>query len=711
MDDPTSNQAKRTKIAPARPPPPKRMPNDMPSTVRKHYEELSNIRAERVRWFYFEDKKWSPFCGQESLRIEQCYRSQAKLSSHLKTSPDLCEVCTVLGGLYDVDVAKRICKPVYWKADPLEICRGTWFKGSASETHWTPITEEEAKLIEQSHQMLWHSMGLNPGVPHVNNSSNTSTTINDTENKNVLCTLQLSGYYVEWTDLTEVWLHSEGVTSKIFRGMVQKIGGSTGVHATPLHRGYHTECRVSDCPADVTHLVFVIHGIGQLMNSSINECCHMLRNGSKQIAEKYFKEENSKGRVEFVPVEWRSSLKLDEGVIDLVTPHTVRGVRNVINTSMMDIMYYTSPFYREEIIGFVKNELNKLYNLFLSRHPTFQENGNVSIIAHSLGSVIIYDILERWDLRLRDIEASTQNRFVTDSINYLNSMEENLENSNSPRPGDSKNNPIHVELAQAQLRLEELDFKLHNQMSGLSNGQSSKDALHFKVANCFLIGSPLAVFFTLRGFRPGEETEKAVMPQIVCKRLFNIYDQCDPVAYRLEPLFRERYSNVEPVHIKGHAETNYTYDSSEQILQPDSSGGTGNWLVYALIGQPKGGKAAEGNAKPGPTQASTDQCDGGDTTNATKDVSSGGWFSRMFSRSTTNAFDASDQDAVDGDKENADSTKRKQVLSRRIDYTLSENRTQYWSAITSHLSYWNSKDLCRFVLHQIYSDKALNHDQ
>jgi hypothetical protein len=139
-----------------------------------------------------------------------------------------------------------------------------------------------------------------------------------------------------------------------------------------------------------------------------------------------------------------------------------------------------SLLYHFQIIVFVKNELNKLYNLFLSRHPSFREHGNVSIIAHSLGSVIVYDILERWDLKLRDMESSSQNRFVTDSINYLNSMEENM-NSDSSIPGDSKENPIHVELAQAQLRLEELDFKLHNQMSGLSNGHSSKDALQFKV--------------------------------------------------------------------------------------------------------------------------------------------------------------------------------------------------------------------------------------
>ena len=70
-------------------------------------------------------------------------------------------------------------------------------------------------------------------------------------------------------------------------------------------------------------------------------------------------------------------------------------------------------------------------------------------------------------------------------------------------------------------------------------------------------------------------------------------------AYRLEPLFRERYSNIEPVHIKSHADTNYTYDSPEQPLQPDSSGGTGNWLVYALLGRPKAGNPTEGGPEPG----------------------------------------------------------------------------------------------------------------
>ena len=102
------------------------------------------------------------------------------------------------------------------------------------------------------------------------------------------------------------------------------------------------------------------------MNEILHCFTSRLRCGSKEIAEKYFEGESKNGRVEFVPVEWRSSLKLDEGVIDLVTPHTVRGVRNVINTSMMDIMYYTSPFYREEVSGgtSASNRKHVLYHCF-----------------------------------------------------------------------------------------------------------------------------------------------------------------------------------------------------------------------------------------------------------------------------------------------------------------------------------------------------------
>lgn len=38
--------------------------------------------------------------------------------------------------------------------------------------------------------------------------------------------------------------------------------------ATQLHRGYHTDACTDDRPPDICHLVFVVHGIGQLLHMS-----------------------------------------------------------------------------------------------------------------------------------------------------------------------------------------------------------------------------------------------------------------------------------------------------------------------------------------------------------------------------------------------------------------------------------------------------------
>ena len=43
---------------------------------------------------------------------------------------------------------------------------------------------------------------------------------------------------------------------------------------TRLHRGFQSEATMDDKPPDITHLVFVIHGIGQKMETGkIIRCC------------------------------------------------------------------------------------------------------------------------------------------------------------------------------------------------------------------------------------------------------------------------------------------------------------------------------------------------------------------------------------------------------------------------------------------------------
>lgn len=81
-------------------------------------------------------------------------------------------------------------------------------------------------------------------------------------------------------------------------------------------------------------------------------------------------------------------------------------IRHLLNASAMDILYYTSPLYGAEVRAGLQRELNRLYFMFACRHPGWQ--GKVSILAHSLGCVIVYDIVTGWmghDMRLPSPQA------------------------------------------------------------------------------------------------------------------------------------------------------------------------------------------------------------------------------------------------------------------------------------------------------------------
>lgn len=67
---------------PKRPAPPKildavtvqQKPKIPPLSVRQHLEHLQPLGITKVRWLYQEDKKWVPFNGNDSLKIEKAFR-------------------------------------------------------------------------------------------------------------------------------------------------------------------------------------------------------------------------------------------------------------------------------------------------------------------------------------------------------------------------------------------------------------------------------------------------------------------------------------------------------------------------------------------------------------------------------------------------------------------------------------------------------------
>ena len=78
----------------------------------------------------------------------------------------------------------------------------------------------------------------------------------------------------------------------------------------------------------------------------------------------------------------------------LLTEGMNQSTRTLLNCTAMDIMYYTSPLFRMEIWSALQYELNRLYQMFTARNPTFEANGGkVSIVTHSLGKISSWDIL------------------------------------------------------------------------------------------------------------------------------------------------------------------------------------------------------------------------------------------------------------------------------------------------------------------------------
>ncbi|PIK60921.1 putative phospholipase DDHD1 [Apostichopus japonicus] len=363
---------------------------------------VENLTVTEIRWFYKEDteKKWSPFIGYDSCQLEWKFQK-------LVTVGDLSDdddVVLVRGGLYEVDVLNRKCSSVYWSDDQCDVLRGTWFYQSTRQ----PLEAELALKIEKEHMDKFKGQTIETdGI-----ISAKTTTVHH---------LNVGEYHVDWYSAGDIYLYWNTTGHRLARSIGQSIGFSkASTSGYKLLRGYPVIATLEDKPPPVSHLVFVVHGVGQIMDKrSIIKTCADFSKGKHKVIKKHFPELLSRGcvhRAEFLPVEWRSPLQLDSGVVATITPEKMKGLRHVLNSSVMDIMYYTSPLYRSEIIKGLQGELNRLYSLFCARNEGFEpNNGKVSIFGHSLGCVITYDILTGWNpIHLYDQYLSHERRVHPD---------------------------------------------------------------------------------------------------------------------------------------------------------------------------------------------------------------------------------------------------------------------------------------------------------
>uniref|UniRef100_A0A6Q2YD95 DDHD domain-containing protein n=1 Tax=Esox lucius TaxID=8010 RepID=A0A6Q2YD95_ESOLU len=662
------------------------------SSSRHRYNEIvTELGPEEVRWFYKEDKKnWKPFVGHDSLKIEVMFRKFCELNPEATEGRDIdlininVEAVCVRGGLYEVDVKERECYPVYWnQQESILVMRGQWFIDGS----WLPLEEDESDLIELEHLTRFRGQQMQDSF------DSDSVMAKTVDSKDAVHSLKLSRTHVDWHGVDEVYLYSDATTSKIARTVTQKLGFSKASSSgTRLHRGYVEEASLEDKPPETTHIVFVVHGIGQKMDTGrIIKNTGMLREGVRKMEEKHFSE-HTEEHVEFLPVEWRSKLALDGDTVDSITPDKVRGLRDLLNSSAMDIMYYTSPLYRDEITKGLTSELNRLYTLFCSRNPEFEaKGGKVSIVSHSLGCVITFDIMTGWD-----------------PVRFCLQEHQELEEELDLRWVSYEERRLLEQLQLTRNRLRELE----DQLQGLEATKPlAPPALKFKVENFFCMGSPLAVFLALRGIRPGNSGEQDhILPRTICQRLFNVFHPTDPVAYRLEPLILKHYSNIAPVQIHWCSAINPTaYDEIRPtFINPQKDPTSDTESIPSPSTSPVLARKYYGESIASMGKASI-------LGNSIGKGIGGILFSR-FSRSAPSGVSC----AIEAGTPEGEETKRTVdsqsnwihsqslcsavELERRIDFELREGlvESRYWSAVTSHTAYWVSHDIALFLLTFIY---------
>mmetsp|Transcript_20839 Transcript_20839/g.24127 ORF Transcript_20839/g.24127 Transcript_20839/m.24127 type:complete len:763 (-) Transcript_20839:49-2337(-) len=294
----------------------------------------------------------------------------------------------------------------------------------------------------------------------------------------------------------------------------------------------------------VRHLSFIIHGIGEamwsrddvntlssidevnLLRSNINKKMYMEWKQECQRCQKANDRKRLKlatipippppHRIEFIPVEWYHQIHSSSSALktDLVstTLTTVPKLRNIANDVLFDVLVYNTPEFCGKVLECVTNQICDLHLKFQVVHTDFLDNGGTfSLVGHSLGSVIAWDMLSILSDNLKfkheshNVGKGTKDDPIvtSDIVSTLSSSmigyalpSSSTMSSDSSQNQKQKHNPSN-EPSQSS-NIEEVNVGSW----GPSLLKRMTKTIPFIPSFTFFLGSPIGLFLTLRGARP-----------------------------------------------------------------------------------------------------------------------------------------------------------------------------------------------------------------
>uniref|UniRef100_A0A671VWG2 DDHD domain containing 2 n=1 Tax=Sparus aurata TaxID=8175 RepID=A0A671VWG2_SPAAU len=335
---------------------------DMESVPAPHQEV-------QPHWFFCrradDNTSWLPFSREDSDKLQNACNTVGEKKEEVVVAVD--------GERYDVYVKERRRHAVYWEQGPTEVRRCTWFYKGDKDTRFMPYPEDFSKSLEA--YMI--AVTLDEWNRKLEFPTGETVILH---NPKLIMQYQPIGLQDEWASSPSEQTRPRTVKRGVDNISVEIPDGE---------------------PEKVDHLVFMVHGIGpacDLRFRSIIQCVNDFRSASLSLLASHYKraqQDGQVGRVEFLPVNWHSSLHGDATGVDediqRITLPSISKLRHFTNDTLLDLFFYNSPTYCQTIVDTVASEINRLHTLFNQRHPEFK--GAVSVVGHSLGSLILFDLL------------------------------------------------------------------------------------------------------------------------------------------------------------------------------------------------------------------------------------------------------------------------------------------------------------------------------
>uniref|UniRef100_T1JH84 DDHD domain-containing protein n=1 Tax=Strigamia maritima TaxID=126957 RepID=T1JH84_STRMM len=687
-------------------------------------------------WFYCKEiekkKVWLPFSLIDSVHLEDIFNSDHKEDIVVPTD----------GGRYDVHLDKRLRYPLYWEEDPTPVRRCSWFYRGDGEKKSVPYEEGFAEKLEEEYRTAmmtnsWYRRLEFPGGETI-----------IMHNPQLVVHFLPSKMHDEWGNAP----HDNQLRPRVVK------------------RGVEDFDNIDDGEAmRIDHLVFVVHGIGgfcDLKFRTVTEVVDDFRSIANGLLHTHFRkhvEEQTIGRVEFLPISWHKTLHGDNTGIDAqlhpITLPSIPKLRYFSNDTILDVLFYTSPVYCQTIVDQVGSEINRMYRLFLERNPAF--DGNVSLVGHSLGSVILFDVLLHQRRNPNDDECYSReqspqhssslvdsdsldhdsvsavkeemtmenflesvslseytDRFLKEKIemdslllcseNDLKEMDiplgprkkllmlinerNKIEEQKKQTPDNFTAPPVVNQRAAYQRRQ---SLSTVNYMVGLAGtGQPfiSYPRLDFNPSCFFAVGSPTAMFLTVRGLHTIGRDFK--LP--TCDSYFNIFHPFDPVAYRMEPLVDPTFT-AKPVLIPHHKGRKRMHLEIKESLAR-----VGSDLKQMLMDSFKS------------TWNSINEFAKAHRNSLTAEMEAE--MNKMVASVHLSHEDNDESDAESIASQTEVKEENFQVgrlnAGRRFDYVLQEKPiesfNEYLFALQSHMCYWESEDTVLLVLSEIYATMGIS---